>query len=125
MLAAATPTPAIAWTATKDSTAIGATGDVVWSDETQRGVMRFVGLRPNDASRYQYQLWIFDEKRDKAYPVDGGVFDVPAGATEVLVPIDPRVPVGKAVLFAITVEPPGGVVVSTRERIALVAERKS
>ncbi len=125
LLAAATPAPALAWTATKDSTAIGATGDVVWSDETQRGVMRFVGLQPNDASRYQYQLWIFDEKRDKAYPVDGGVFDVPAGSTEVLVPIDPRVPVGKAVLFAITVEPPGGVVVSTRERIALVAERKS
>jgi hypothetical protein len=31
-------------------------------------------------------------------------------------------PVGEAVLFAITVERPGGVVVSSRERIALVAQ---
>jgi len=125
LLATAAAVSTIAWTATTDSTAIGASGDVVWSDARQRGVMRFVGLRPNDRARYQYQLWIFDETRDKAYPVDGGVFDVPAGASEVLVPIDARVPVGKAVLFAITVEPPGGVVVSTRERIALLAERKS
>ena len=54
--------------------------------------------------------------------MDGGVFDVPPGADEVIVPIRARLPVGEAVLFAITVEPPGGVVVSTRERIALVAQ---
>jgi anti-sigma-K factor RskA len=70
----------------------------------------------------QYQLWIFDKNRDERYPVDGGVFDIPPGAHEVFVPIDARVPVGEAVLFAITVEPPGGVVVSKRDRIALVAK---
>ncbi|MCU0647752.1 MAG: anti-sigma factor [Gemmatimonadaceae bacterium] len=110
------------WKATGDSAARGATGDVVWSADKQTGVMRFVGLASNDVRRWQYQLWIFDRKRDQRYPVDGGVFDVPPGATEVLVPITPRVRVGEAVMFAVTVEKPGGVVVSGRERIALVAE---
>jgi len=120
----ATSTP-LDWTATADSSAVGASGDVVWSGRAQRGVMRIAGLQPNDRRRWQYQLWIFDKSRDQKYPVDGGVFDVPAGQTEVLIPIDARVPVGEAVMFAVTVEPVGGVVVSTRERIALLAQRKS
>jgi len=111
----------IAWAPTADSTALGASGDVVWSTRAQRGVMRLIGLRSNDVKRWQYQLWIFDKTRDQRYPVDGGVFDVPAGATEVFVPINARVPVGSAVMFAVTVEAPGGVVVSTRERVALLA----
>ncbi len=113
----------LAWTATADSAARGASGDVVWSGRAQRGVMRIAGLAANDRRRWQYQLWIFDKTRDQKYPVDGGVFDMPAGQSEVLVAIDARVPVGDAVMFAITVEPPGGVVVSTRERIALLAQR--
>lgn len=111
-----------AWTATADSSAVGATGDVVWSERAQRGVMRIAGLQPNGGRRWQYQLWIFDKSRDQRFPVDGGVFDIPAGTHEVFVPIDARVPVGQAVMFAVTVEPPGGVVVSTRERIALLAK---
>ena len=111
----------IAWAPTADSTAAGASGDVVWSTSAQRGVMRLIGLKSNDVRRWQYQLWIFDKTRDQRYPVDGGVFDVPAGATEVFVPINARVPVGSAVMFAVTVEAPGGVVVSTRERVALLA----
>ena len=114
----------LAWTATADSAARGASGDVVWSGRAQRGVMRIAGLQANDRRRWQYQLWIFDKSRDQKYPVDGGVFDVPPGTTEVLVPIDARVPVNDAVMFAVTVEPAGGVVVSTRERIALLAQRK-
>lgn len=113
----------LAWSTTGDSSARGATGDVVWSERAQRGVMRIAGLQPNDRKRWQYQLWIFDKKRDQRYPVDGGVFDIPPGATEVFVPIDARVPVGDAIMFAVTVEPPGGVVVSKRERIALLAKR--
>lgn len=109
------------WTATDDETATGASGDVVWSTAEQRGYMRFAGLATNDPGTYQYQLWVFDAERDERYPVDGGVFDIPAGADEVVVPIDARLPVANATLFAITIEPPGGVVVSTRERIALVA----
>lgn len=112
----------VAWTATADSSARGATGEVLWSATAQRGVMRFVGLAPNDQKRWQYQLWIFDKRRDQRYPVDGGVFDIPAGQTDVLVPIRTRIPVGEAVMFAVTVEDAGGVVVSSRERIAVLAE---
>ena len=125
LLAADSATERLAWTATKDSSALTASGDVVWSARAQRGVMHIVGLQANDRMRWQYQLWIFDKTRDQKYPVDGGVFDIPAGQTDVYVPIDARVPVGDAVMFAVTVEPAGGVVVSTRERIALLATRKS
>jgi hypothetical protein len=121
LMAVDTAITRIAWAPTADSTALGASGDVVWSTRAQRGVMRLIGLKSNDAKRWQYQLWIFDKTRDQRYPVDGGVFDVPPGATEVFVPINARVPVGSAVMFAVTVEAPGGVVVSTRERVALLA----
>ena len=97
-------------------------GDVVWSPERQQGFMRFRGLAANDPSVAQYQLWIFDADRNAAHPVDGGVFDVPAAADgEVVVRIDPRLPIRRATAFAITVERPGGVVVSSRERLPLIA----
>jgi hypothetical protein len=112
----------IAWTHTEDPTALEAGGELVWDNDKQEGYMRFSGLAANNPDELQYQLWIFDETRDDRHPVDGGVFDVPAGQGEVIVPIRARLPVGKPVLFAITVERPGGVVVSSRERIALVAK---
>lgn len=112
----------VPWSATQDPAASGAGGDVVWDGATQTGVMRFVALAANEPTRFQYQLWIFDAARDERYPVDGGVFDIPAGGGEVLVPIHAKLPVSNAVLFAITVEAPGGVVVSSRERIVLTAE---
>jgi len=110
------------WTATEDPAAAGLAGDVVWDPETQTGYMRFSNLAANDTTQQQYQLWIFDGTRDDRYPVDGGVFDIPAGATEVIVPIRARLPVRQAALFAVTVEPPGGVVVSSRERIVALAQ---
>jgi hypothetical protein len=112
----------IDWKATEDPAATGATGDVVWDPRTQRGFMRIVGLAANEPTRVQYQLWIFDRLRDQRYPVDGGVFDIPAGGGEVIVPIRARLSVGDATLFAVTVEAPGGVVVSSRERIVLLAQ---
>jgi hypothetical protein len=115
-------TRVIPWSATDDPAAGGAEGAVVWNGAEQAGVMRIRGLQPNDPATTQYQLWIFDAGRDDRFPVDGGVFDVPPGAEETLVPIRARLPVGEAVLFAITVEQAGGVVVSSRERIALVAQ---
>jgi anti-sigma-K factor RskA len=110
------------WATTEDPSATGVTGDVVWDPVTQQGYMRFVGLPANDAGQQQYQLWIFDAERDERYPVDGGVFDVPGGRTEVVVPIDARLAVAKPALFAVTVEKPGGVVVSSRERIVVLAK---
>jgi hypothetical protein len=114
--------PVVAWSGTEDPAAVEASGDLVWDDRRQEGYMRFRGLAANDPAVYQYQLWIFDATRDERHPVDGGVFDVPAGSDEVIVPIRAKLPVGEPVLFAITVEKPGGVVVSKRDRIALVAK---
>jgi hypothetical protein len=113
------------WTATEDAAAVGATGDVIWSDTLQEGYMIFRGLAANDPESWQYQLWIFDAERDERYPVDGGVFDIPAGVTEVVVPIRAKIPVSDAVLFAVTIEKPGGVVVSDRERIVVLADVKA
>jgi len=108
--------------ATKDPAAAGVTGDVVWDPATQRGFVRFVGLKPNDPRAHQYQLWIFDGERDQRYPVDAGVFDVPANLAEVLVPIHAALPVRAAKAFAVTVEKPGGVVVSAREHVVLLGQ---
>ncbi len=108
------------WSAAGDPTGRGVTGDVVWDARTQTGYMRFVGLRRNDAAREQYQLWIFDGRRDQRYPVDGGVFDAD-GSDEVVVPIRARLPVGTPLAFAVTLERAGGVVVSDRERVVVIA----
>lgn len=87
------------------------TGDVVWSNERQQGFMRLRGLPANRDEVEQYQLWIVDPSRDDK-PIDGGVFDIPAGADEVIVPIDAKLRVADPKAFAITLEQPGGVVVS-------------
>jgi len=112
----------LTWAAGGDQTGAQTRGDVVWDPERQIGYMRFTGLAPNDPRREQYQLWIFDAQRDERYPVDGGVFDVDAEG-EVVIPIRARLHVADAQLFAVTVEKPGGVVVSDRSRIAVLAKR--
>ncbi|MFM9905867.1 MAG: anti-sigma factor domain-containing protein [Pyrinomonadaceae bacterium] len=96
-------------------------GDVVWSDEKQAGYMRVSGLPVNDATKEQYQLWIFDKNQDKATPIDGGVFNVNAEG-EVVIPINAKIAAASPELFAITVERPGGVVVSKRGKIAALAK---
>ena len=103
--------------ATKDPGSAGMSGDVVWDPQSQRGYMHFTGLVANDPSVHQYQIWIFDSTRDKRYPVDGGVFDVPAGINEVVIPIRATLMVRNPAAFAVTVEKPGGTVVSGREHI--------
>ncbi len=109
------------WQRTEDVAALTANGEVVWSDERQEGFMRFEGLPPNNPASYQYQLWIFDGERDDRYPVDGGVFDIAVHGKETIVPIRATLPVKRAQMFAVTLEPPGGVVVSSRERLLLLA----
>jgi len=109
----------IDWSATEDPVAAGVSGDVVWSDELQEGYMRFENLTVNDPGVNQYQLWIFDADRPAEHPVDGGVFDVTS--RETIVPIAAKIPVSQATLFAVTLERPGGVVVSGREHILVTA----
>lgn len=94
-------------------------GDVIWSNERQEGYMRFVSMPINDPSVEQYQLWIIDPDRDDE-PIDGGVFDINDNG-EAIVPIDAKLKVLQPAAFAITIEKPGGVVVSTQERLPLLA----
>jgi hypothetical protein len=51
-----------------------------------------------------------------------GVFDIPPGKDEVIVPIAAKLKVARPYMFAITIGKPGGVVVSSRERIPLLAK---
>jgi anti-sigma-K factor RskA len=97
-------------------------GDVIWSDAQQQGFMRFAGLPVNDPTIEQYQLWIFDANRDTRYPVDGGVFDIDSNAEEIVIPIKASIHVAQATLFAVTIEKPGGVVVSDRQRLPVLAQ---
>ncbi|HEV7699615.1 MAG TPA: anti-sigma factor [Pyrinomonadaceae bacterium] len=99
----------------------GLTGDIVWSDDTQSGYMRFRGLPVNDAKATCYQLWIFDQTQDKATPIDGGAFDVSSDG-ELIIPINAKLKAVKPEMFAITIERHGGVVVSKREKIAALAK---
>ena len=94
-----------------DARFAGTEGQVIWNTTRQQGYMKLTGLPINEPTKEQYQLWIVDPSRDAVRPVDGGVFDITA-AGEVIVPIDAKLRSDKPVLFAITVEKPGGVVVS-------------
>lgn len=112
------------WSPGPDPLGASVSGEVRWSNAAQAGRMTFTGLAQNDPKQAQYQLWIFDKAQSEATPVDGGVFDVDASGT-VTIPIDAKLKVETPYLFAITVEKPGGVVVSSRERLALVAPVKA
>jgi anti-sigma-K factor RskA len=104
------------------TTPIGnAKGDVVWSGPRQQGFMRFRGLPVNTPTKEQYQLWIFDKNQSDKTPIDGGVFDITT-TEEVIVPINAKLQVQEPFMFAVTIEKPGGVVVSSRERLPLLAK---
>ena len=109
------------WEGTKDERIVGEVrGEAIFDPQSSKGVLVIEGLASNDPSAEQYQLWIFDAKRDERYPVDGGVFDMPACGRAVI-PIEAKLSVEQPTLFAVTIERPGGVVVSDR-RIALIAK---
>jgi len=99
----------------------GVLGEVVWCEDQQLGYMRFVGLRPNDPSKEQYQVWIVDE-RGMGQRISGGVFDAEDDG-ETIVPVKPAMPVRGAKLFAVTIEPPGGLWVSDMTRRVTVAAK--
>lgn len=99
----------------------GVAGEVVWDGRSQQGFVTLSGLEPNAQGEHQYQLWVFDAARDDRYPVNGGVFDVPAGAAHVTVPVRPALFVARPVAFAVTLEQAGGVVVSDRRRLMALA----
>jgi hypothetical protein len=115
----------------------GVKGDVVWSEDGQKGYMTFRGLPANDPTKEQYQLWIVDE-RGLEQRVSGGIFNGTGESTgwqgevraqrvgdELIVEISPRIHVGKPALFAVTVEKPGGTWVSDMKRRVVVAVPQS
>jgi anti-sigma-K factor RskA len=62
----------------------------------------------------QYQLWIMDGARGKdAKPISAGVFDVKPNGTA-LVRVNSSLHIGEATAFAISQEPPGGLVQPTK-----------
>ena len=109
------------WERTEDPLANQVIGEVIWNPSKQEGYMRFRGLPVNDPEQFQYQLWIFDVQQDERFPIDGGVFDASVEG-ELIIPIINKLDVSAATLFAVTVEKPGGVVVSNRDRLVVLAE---
>jgi len=97
-------------------------GDVVWNDDLEQGYLRFVGLRPNDPSVEQYQIWVIDE-RGMEQKVSGGVFNASADG-EIVVPITPSIDLRRVALFAVTIEEPGGTVVPSLKRRVVIAPRE-
>lgn len=97
-------------------------GKVIWSDQFQKGYMTLSGLPVNDPRQAQYQLWIVDPTRDADAPVDGGVFDIPADGTSVVIPIAAKLALSKPQAFVITLEQPGGVVKSKQEQVVALAK---
>ena len=97
------------------------TGKVVWSDELQEGYMTLSNLPVNDPSKKQYQLWIVDPTRDTK-PVDGGVFDIPEGQSTAVIAINNPLVITNPKAFVITMEQPGGVVVSKQQDVVAIAK---
>lgn len=102
---------------------LNVTGEVVWSDSRQEGYMTFRGLPVNDPNLQAYQLWMFEDAKLEEFPKDGGVFNVTSEG-EIIIPIDPKLRTISPKAFAITIEKPGGVVRSDREKIAVLGPVK-
>ena len=96
-------------------------GTVVWSDELQEGYMSLTNLPANNPGTNQYQLWIVDPTRDEK-PVDGGVFNIPSGDGTTIIPIRNPLVITDPKAFVITLEQPGGVVVSKKEVVVALAK---
>src|SRR5205085_11981444 len=97
-------------------------GDVIWSNTKQQGFMRFKGLPTMNPAVNEYQLWIFDSEQDERYPIYGGVLEINPETGEAIVQIKATFKVSQPKLFAITIEKPGGVVVSDRGKLVLLAK---
>jgi hypothetical protein len=119
MLLAEDDTSRYQWAPGPTPVRAGAEGEVVWNQRLQSGLMIISGLPVNDPSVEQYQLWIIDPSRDQ-HPIDGGVFNIDSTQTSV-VAIDAKLRVLDPQAFAITIEKPGGVVVSDQSRLPLIA----
>lgn len=118
-LASATDVVKKDWKSPKDENVV--LGDITWSNKEQKGYIRLRGLPTNNPEKESYQLWIVDETQDQKTPVSGGVFDIAANG-EVVIPIDAQLTIKKPVMFAVTKEKAGGVVVSKLNQVVAIAK---
>ena len=82
----------------------GAQGRVFWSARARRGIIVASNLAPLPADR-QYELWVFQAGK----PVNAGVFDVDANGRAFFESTEFPPALQAAEMFAVTVEPRGGV----------------
>jgi anti-sigma-K factor RskA len=75
---------------------------VFWSPGARRGIIVASNLAPLPPDR-QYELWVFHDGK----PVNAGVFDVDPSGRALFESTE--FPQAKADMFAVTVEPRGGV----------------
>lgn len=94
-------------------------GDVVWSNQAQKGFVRFKNLPVNDKTKETYQIWVFDETQKN--PVSAGVFDANENG-EIIIPMDAAIKITKPTMVGITAEKPGGVMVSGLQKVMAVAK---
>ena len=80
----------------------GAQGRVFWSPRARRGIIVASNLAPLPADR-QYELWVFQGGK----PINAGVFDVDPNGRAMFE--SSEFPPADAEMFAVTVEPRGGV----------------
>ena len=80
------------WFAQTDEFCDNCSGNVIWSDDSQRGFITLAGLPMNDSSKNQYQIWIVDPNMH-ANPVDGGVFNINTTNSPTIIPINPKLPI--------------------------------
>src|SRR5262245_38158496 len=80
----------------------GAQGRVFWSARARRGIIVASNLAPLPSDR-QYELWVFQDGK----PVNAGVFDVAPDGKALFESTE--FPQAKAEMFAVTIEPRGGV----------------
>lgn len=101
-------------------------GEVIWSPSGQDGFLHIHGLAVNDPVKEQYQVWVVDAGRGvSGHSVDCGVFDAESGFTvdgERYIPLQAKLRVTQPTRFVITVEAPGGAVISSQQRLVASAE---
>ena len=88
---------------------------IVWDPQKQRGILKLANV-PKPESGKDYQLWVIDPKYPQ--PVNGGLVPVSSDGLA-RVSFTPDQPISKAVKFAISVEPAGGVPKATGPIILL------
>lgn len=106
----------LAWSA-NDPTVGDVSGEVHFSVKLQQGCVTLTGLPKLEPAQAVYQLWIIDADR-QGPPVDAGLFEVTGSVTTAdRIAFTPKLKVTNPIVFAITREPPGGVVTSKNQPI--------